>query len=199
MGLLTSEAVRSQAGKLTDQIDSLERQITAATGTDPLARLAQAGDVAKAVERMSLRELREAISALMIVRILPAGKGIRFSPESGPGRLEVGMTETFIPACTGGGEPRQDHLRRPLVRRRHGDGTTDTAGPSAMEAGDGALRGRRAARCADPDDCGCAQRANGRRGSLAMEVPRLPARQEDDYAEPHRLDAHPSWHLELHA
>ena len=102
-GLLTSEAVRSQAGKLTDQIDSLERQITAATGTDPLARLAQAGDVAKAIERMSLRELREAISALMIVRILPAGKGIRFSPESGPGRLEVGMTETFIPACTGEG------------------------------------------------------------------------------------------------
>jgi hypothetical protein len=80
-GLLAADAVRSQAGKLTAQIDDLERQVVAATGADPLARLAQAGDVEKAVDRLSLRELREVIRVLMTVRILPAGKGIRFSPE----------------------------------------------------------------------------------------------------------------------
>jgi site-specific DNA recombinase len=80
-GLLSSEAVRVQAERLTDTIDDLERQIMAASGTDPLATLAQAGDVAAAVDRMSLRDLREAIRVLMTVRILPAGKGVRFNPE----------------------------------------------------------------------------------------------------------------------
>jgi DNA invertase Pin-like site-specific DNA recombinase len=80
-GLLTAEAVRAQASKLTALIDGLERHIQAATGTDPLARLTQAVDVVNAVQRMSLRDLREAIRALMTVRILPAGKGIRFDPE----------------------------------------------------------------------------------------------------------------------
>jgi site-specific DNA recombinase len=80
-GLLSSEAVRVQAERLTGQIDDLERQIMAVSGDDPLATLAQAGDVVAAIGRMSLHELRDAIRVLMTVRILPAGKGVRFNPE----------------------------------------------------------------------------------------------------------------------
>lgn len=80
-GIMSPEAARTQAERLTGQIDELERQIIGATGTDPLAKLAQAGDVAAAVDRMTLRQLRDAIRALMTVRILPAGKGVRFNPE----------------------------------------------------------------------------------------------------------------------
>jgi hypothetical protein len=80
-GLLTPDAVRVQAGRLTTQIDALERQIMESSGTDPLARLAGSGDVAQALDRMSLLDTREAIRALMTVRIMPAGKGVRFDPE----------------------------------------------------------------------------------------------------------------------
>lgn len=80
-GIMSPEAARGQAERLTVQIDALERQIMDATGTDPLSKLAQASDVAAVIERMTIREVRDAIRALMTVRILPAGKGIRFNPE----------------------------------------------------------------------------------------------------------------------
>jgi site-specific DNA recombinase len=77
-GLLTPAAVRTQAQRLTDQISGLERQIEAAIGSSPLARVIDSGDVAATLERMTLLEVREVIKALMVVRILPAGKGVRF-------------------------------------------------------------------------------------------------------------------------
>jgi site-specific DNA recombinase len=80
-GLLTPAAVRTQAQRLTDQISGLERQIEASVGTSPLARVIDSGDVAAALGRMSLLEVREVIKELMDVRILPAGKGVRFDPE----------------------------------------------------------------------------------------------------------------------
>jgi site-specific DNA recombinase len=80
-GLLTPAAVRTQAQRLTDQIHDLERQIEAATGTSPLARVVDSGDVAATLARMTVLEVREVIKALMDVRILPAGKGVRFNPE----------------------------------------------------------------------------------------------------------------------
>jgi len=80
-GLLTPAAVRAQAQRLTDQISDLERQIEAAIGTSPLARVIDSGDVLAALEALSLLDVREVIKALMDVRILPAGKGVRFNPE----------------------------------------------------------------------------------------------------------------------
>jgi len=80
-GLLTPAAVRTQAQRLTDQISDIERQIEAAIGTSPLARVIDSGDVLAALEALSLLEVREVIKALMDVRILPAGKGVRFNPE----------------------------------------------------------------------------------------------------------------------
>ena len=80
-GLLTPAAVRTQAQRLTDQISDLERQIEAAIGTSPLARVIDSGDVDAALKALSLLEVREVIRALMDVRILPAGKGVRFDPK----------------------------------------------------------------------------------------------------------------------
>ncbi|MGZ4531937.1 MAG: zinc ribbon domain-containing protein, partial [Mycobacteriaceae bacterium] len=80
-GLLTPDAVRVQAERLTADIEGLERQIMQATGADPLAQLVGTADVAQALDRMSLLDTREAIRALMTVRIMPAGKGIRFDPD----------------------------------------------------------------------------------------------------------------------
>lgn len=80
-GLLTPAAVRTQAQRLTDQISDLERQIEAAIGTSPLARVVDSNDVSAALDRLTLLELREVIRELMTVRILPAGKGIFFDPQ----------------------------------------------------------------------------------------------------------------------
>ena len=109
-GLLTPAIVRTQAQRLTDQIGDLERQIEASLGTSPLARVVDSGDVALALERMSLLEVRDVIKALMDVRILPAGKGVRFNPahvciqwhgqseisstDQGPRRHEVHLDES---------------------------------------------------------------------------------------------------------
>lgn len=79
--LLTPAAVRVQAQRLTDQISDLERQIEAAVGTSPLARVVDSGDVAATLEQLTVLEVREVIKELMDVRILPAGKGVRFNPE----------------------------------------------------------------------------------------------------------------------
>jgi len=80
-GLLTSEAVRTQARRLTVEIGELERQVSAATGTSPLARVLDSTDVAAALDRLPLLDLRDVLRSLMTVRIMPAGKGVRFDPE----------------------------------------------------------------------------------------------------------------------
>ena len=80
-GLLSPVVVRPQAQRLTDQIGDLERQMEAALGTSPLARVIDSGDVAAALKGLSLLEVRKVIKTLMDVRILPAGKGVRFNPE----------------------------------------------------------------------------------------------------------------------
>lgn len=80
-GLLTADAVRTQAQRLTGSIDGLERQIQSAAGTGPLARVVDSNDVTAALDRLTLLELREVIRELMTVRILPAGKGIFFHTE----------------------------------------------------------------------------------------------------------------------
>lgn len=80
-GLLSAGAVRSQAEKLTSELDAAELELQAVTGTSVLAAVVNASDVAAALERLSLVELRGVITTLMTVRILPAGKGFRFDPE----------------------------------------------------------------------------------------------------------------------
>jgi site-specific DNA recombinase len=80
-GLLSPEAVRVQAKRLGGQIDDLERQIEAALGASPLADVVGENDVTAALDRLPLLKVREVIRTLCDVVILPAGKGVRFSPD----------------------------------------------------------------------------------------------------------------------
>lgn len=80
-GLLTAAAVRVQATSLAAQIDTLELHLQSASGTSPLDTVVNADDVAAALDRLDIRELRQVIASLMVVRILPAGKGVKFDPE----------------------------------------------------------------------------------------------------------------------
>jgi site-specific DNA recombinase len=80
-GLLTRDAVRTQAGRLTNQIGDIERQMESAIGMSPLAKVVDSGNVKAALAKLSLLEVREVVKALMVVRVLPCGMGVRFTPE----------------------------------------------------------------------------------------------------------------------
>ncbi len=80
-GLLSAESVRVQAKKLGAQIDGLEREIGAAEGSSPLLGVVGAEDVAERLAALPLLTVREIVRALCDVVILPAGKGVRWSPE----------------------------------------------------------------------------------------------------------------------
>lgn len=80
-GLLGADAVKVQARKLGDQIATIEREIDTATGSSPLAAVVGASDVRARLDDLSMLSVREIIRTLCDVVILPAGKGVRFSPE----------------------------------------------------------------------------------------------------------------------
>lgn len=80
-GLLSATAVRERSGKLTEQLRKLDDRISAALGASPAAQLVAADDVAAAWEAMPLHDRKRALSLLMTVTILPAGKGQPFHPD----------------------------------------------------------------------------------------------------------------------
>ncbi|MFC7505962.1 recombinase family protein [Nocardioides sp. GCM10030258] len=80
-GLLSADAVREQAQRLTAQISELEREISAAIGDSPLTPLIGAGDVRRTLDELPLSKRRDVIRTLCTVTIMPAGKGIRWSPD----------------------------------------------------------------------------------------------------------------------
>lgn len=80
-GLLGAESVRVQARKLGEQIEGLEREIAAAEGSSPLTEVIVAEDVETALRGLPLLRLRDVVRVLCDVVILPAGKGVRFSPD----------------------------------------------------------------------------------------------------------------------
>lgn len=80
-GVLSPDAVREQATKLAGHLAEVEREIDSASGTSPVAAVLAHDDVAHALDALPLPDMREVIRALCEVVILPAGKGVRFSPE----------------------------------------------------------------------------------------------------------------------
>jgi site-specific DNA recombinase len=80
-GLLSREAVREQAGKLTAELKRIEETISAAVGTSPAAALVMAGDVDETWARLSIRDRRTIIDLLATVTVLPVGRGKRWDPE----------------------------------------------------------------------------------------------------------------------
>lgn len=80
-GLLSPSAVRAQAGKLTQALETLDGQITAALGDSPAVEVASAEDPADAWQRLPLTSRRQVVELLVEVMILPAGKGVPFDPQ----------------------------------------------------------------------------------------------------------------------
>lgn len=80
-GLMSPTAVREQSGKITRELTDLEVRMDRASGADPVAVIAAAEDVREAWNRATVGTRRKVIRALMDVTVLPAGKGVRFSPE----------------------------------------------------------------------------------------------------------------------
>ena len=80
-GLLSPAAVRTQAGRLSKDLDAVEGRITAALGDNPAATVAGSDDVEAAWSELPFASQRGIVRTLMTVTILPAGKGTRFAPE----------------------------------------------------------------------------------------------------------------------
>ena len=79
-GLVSVEAAKAQARRLTDEISEVEREIAKAVGSSPLAKVVGTGDLVATLSGLTFAEFREIVRALAVVRILPAGKGVRFNP-----------------------------------------------------------------------------------------------------------------------
>jgi site-specific DNA recombinase len=80
-GLLSAAAVREQAGKLTAELAEVEGALGSAEVLSPASSVIGAEDVTKAWAALPLAHKRQIIRTLMDVTVLPAGKGVRFSPD----------------------------------------------------------------------------------------------------------------------
>ncbi|MDP9434174.1 MAG: zinc ribbon domain-containing protein [Actinomycetota bacterium] len=81
-GLLSQTAVREQAQGLTRKIDALSGQVAAATRENSALALATAESAVDAWEALDMRTRKAVVDLLVSVRVLPAGKGVRFNPSS---------------------------------------------------------------------------------------------------------------------
>jgi site-specific DNA recombinase len=79
-GLMSAASVREQAGKLSKALADVERSITAAEHLNPAAGVIGAEGVAEARQALPIANKRQVVRALMDLTMLPAGKGVRFSP-----------------------------------------------------------------------------------------------------------------------
>ncbi|MGI8700373.1 MAG: recombinase family protein [Nocardioidaceae bacterium] len=80
-GLLAASAVRKQAKALGERLRAVEAQIDSSSPGDPLAALVTSEDVEATWKGLTIKRQRAVIDAVAVVRILPAGKGIRWAPE----------------------------------------------------------------------------------------------------------------------
>ncbi|WP_427018597.1 recombinase family protein [Pseudarthrobacter sp. P1] len=80
-GLMSAKAVREQSGKLSTQLLEVEGRISQAGNSGPLRDLIEAGDIAERWGQTPVSDQRKIVRSLVDVTILPAGKGVRFTPE----------------------------------------------------------------------------------------------------------------------
>lgn len=80
-GLLGPAAAREQAQGLTRRLQSAEGDLERALGTSPAVALVGAVDVEQAWQAMPMRQQRAVVDELLTATVLPAGKGVRWSPE----------------------------------------------------------------------------------------------------------------------
>lgn len=80
-GIMSPAVVREQAAKITARIKDLDATIQAATGDNPALAIALADDVRAAWQAAPLKVKRRIMAQIMVVKILPAGKGAPFREE----------------------------------------------------------------------------------------------------------------------
>lgn len=80
-GLLSASAVREQAGRISTELHSVESALDAMDTLNPAAAIIAADDVSAAWDAQPLGVRRQIIRTLVNVTLLPAGKGVRFTPE----------------------------------------------------------------------------------------------------------------------
>lgn len=80
-GVLTAAGVRKASEKLRADLDAVDRERATITNGDALSELVTAADVERAWHGMNLVGKRAAVDLLLVATILPAGKGIRFTPD----------------------------------------------------------------------------------------------------------------------
>lgn len=80
-GLLSAASVRQQAGKLSAELQRIESAISAAEGVNPLAPLLGAEEIGEVWQTLDVAAQRKVVRTLLGITLLPAGKGVRFSPE----------------------------------------------------------------------------------------------------------------------
>lgn len=80
-GLLSPTAVREQAGRIGRELDGVQSAIEAAEGLNPLGAFQGQVDVQRVWADLPLTNKRKIVRHLLDITVLPAGKGVRFSPE----------------------------------------------------------------------------------------------------------------------
>ena len=82
-GELTASQLRTMTGRLKGQIAAVEAQMADSARVDVLGGLVQAADVRASWGLLSVDRQRAVIDALMVVKLLPPGRGTRtFRPET---------------------------------------------------------------------------------------------------------------------
>ncbi len=80
-GVLTATGVRKASEKLRADLEEVERQRASLSSSDALAELVSAADVARCWAGLGLEARRAVVNVLLTATVLPAGKGVRFSPD----------------------------------------------------------------------------------------------------------------------
>ncbi len=80
-GLMSETAVRAEAKRIVERLRPIEDRISAAVTRSPVATLLDAPDIPGAWAALPIRVRRDVVDLLCTVTLLPAGKGVRFSPD----------------------------------------------------------------------------------------------------------------------
>ena len=81
-GLISADAGREQAVRLTDELAVVEREIESVSGNGPLAPLAGAQDIRAAWDGLELAAKRAIVDMLYAITLMPQGKGFGFNPDA---------------------------------------------------------------------------------------------------------------------
>ncbi len=80
-GVLTAAGVRKASQRLRAELDEVDRARASVSNADAVVELVTAEDVGRVWANLSLDDRRSVVETLLTATVVPAGKGVRFSPE----------------------------------------------------------------------------------------------------------------------